>query len=184
MLDDRYISLLGNFDRIHPDTKIGKNVRIGEGTVIEKECEIGDNTLIGHNCVLRPRTKIGHDSMIGHLTVFEGDNKVGNDVVVHSQCHITSHTVIEDHVFVGPTVTFINTRNIKHGRNIPLVLDAAVIRYGARIGAKSIILPGVEVGREAVVGAGSVITKDCKPFGMYIGPAAKFVKEVPIEERL
>lgn len=179
---DKWIRLLGNMAPIHPDTVFGKDVRIGEGVIIEEGCEIGDNSLIGHYCVLRPRTKIGHDTVIGHLTNFEGDTIIGNNVLIHAQCHITQGVIIEDQVFMGPTVTLINTAKIKHGRNFPLITKGPIIRYGVRIGARTLIMPGREIGREALIGGGSVVTKNIPAKECWVGTPAKLVRMVPEDE--
>jgi acetyltransferase-like isoleucine patch superfamily enzyme len=120
---------------------------------------------------MRPNVHIGDNSKIGHLCVFEGDTFIGEDVLIHAQCHITKGTIIEDKVFLGPGVIGVNDRYMCHARRHvkEFVQEAFIVRMGARIGTGAIILPRVEVGENAVVGAGSVVTKNV---------AAKTVVEV------
>jgi len=182
--DDSHERLLGGFYRIHPGAIIAKDVRIGEGTVIEQGCHIGHNVMIGHYCVLRPDTNIGSSTKIGHLCVFEGSINIEAEVAIQSQCFIAEHTYISAKAYLGPKVMTLAVRKIRHTRRFPLKWDGVYISYGARIGAGSIILPGVTIRREALIGAGSVVTKDCDSYGIYIGSPAKKVGEVPEEERL
>ena len=180
----KYLDLCGDNDRIHWSTKFGDTVRIGFGTVIEKDCKIGHNTLIGHNCVLRPGTVIGDNCMVGHGTVFEGKCFIGHRVLIHAQCHVTLGTVIEDDVFVAVMVTFANTKNIVHGRNFPLVLEAPIVRRAARIGCNVSLTPGVEIGTNAFIGMGSVVTKNVPAGEMWFGNPARYIKDVPENEWL
>jgi len=181
---NKYKNLLGEWYRIHPGVKFGENVRIGENVVIEDGCEIGDNCLIGHNVVMRPRVKIGNNTMIGHGTVFEGDAWTGNNITIHSQCHITQYVIIEDQTFIGPGTILINTYRISHGRSFPARLRGPHVGYGCRVGSGSVLMPGVTLGREVVIGANATVTRDCDSFGIYIGSPAKFVKAVPEDEYL
>lgn len=180
----KYQNALGNNPPIHPETKFGKNVRLGYGAVIEKDCKIGDNTFIGHHTVLRPETKIGNNCVIGHLTVFEGKCIIGDRVSIHAQCHIAIASTIEDDVFIAPLFCGANTQKIKHGRDFDLIETGYTIRRAVRIGIGVLLLPGVEIGENSMIGVGSVITKDVPPREIWFGnPAIKHGK-VPEDEIL
>ena len=181
---ERFTRLHGEFDLIHPDVKFGKNVRIGAGVIIEEGSEIGDNSLIGNYVVMRSRTMIGQDSMIGHLTVCEGDTIIGDRVLIHAQCHITKGVIIEDDVFIAPFFCGANTSQIVHGRNYPLILNPYRINRAARIGIGVIVLPGITIGENAQVAAGSLVTKDIPAEECWQGSPAIFKKKVPREELL
>lgn len=153
--------------------------------VIEGDCYVGDNSFVGNHVVMRPGVKIGSDCMIGHGTVFEGDTLIGDRVLIHAQCHITQHVTMEDDVFLGPMVMTINTRNIKHGReSIELDKKGPYICRAARIGGGSSILPGITIGENALIGAGSVVTKDVPDREVWIGVPAKKVRDVMFAECL
>lgn len=169
---------------IDPSVRIGQNVRIGLNVVIERGCRIGDGSIIGHNVVLRPETAVGRDCRICHGVVCEGDTLIGDRVTVHDQTHLTKGIIIEDDVFIGPGVVTSNTKKIVHGRKIPLAIRPPIILRGARIGAGTIILPGVEIGEEAMIGAGSLVVKDCRAYSVYYGRPAICVQDVPAEEWL
>ena len=137
-------------------------------------------------CVIEPGCDFGLGVKVGYNTVIEEGVKVGSHVRIFHLCNITAGAIIEDDVFIGPGVIMSNTNKISHGRSLEYTGHRAppIIRQGARIGSNVTILPGVVIGREALVGAGSVVTKHCVAFGVYIGSPAKWTKEVPGRERL
>lgn len=180
----RYENVCDTNAPIHWSTRFGKNVRVGEGVVIDEDCVIGDNVFIGHNTVIRNNVKIGNNTVIGHLVVVESNTNIGNSVTIQSQCHITKFATIEDRVFFGPKAMCINTNHISHGRNFKPKLEGPKIGYGCRIGSGAIIMPGVVLEREVEVGANSTVTKNCESFGVYVGSPAKKIRDVNMEERL
>jgi len=151
---------------IHKSVKIGKGTRVSSTAVIEEGCKIGKNCFIGHNVVMRPNTVIGDNTTIGHLTVFEGDCSIGSDCLIHAQCHITKGAVIEDKVFIAPGFIGCNDNDMLHQRRHikEFVPNGYRICYGARLGAGVLVLPGVKIGENAVIGVGSIVTKDVPPF--------------------
>ncbi len=169
---------------ISPDTKFGKNVRLGEGVVIDTGCKIGDNCFIGHNTVIRSGVTLGNNTIIGHLCVIEADTTIGNRTTVQSQCHITKNAIIEDDVFFGFMVGISNTNQIVHGRDIPLKITGPHIKRAARVGSGSMLMPGVVIGENAQVGLGSVVTKNVPDREVWFGNPAVFKRYVPSEEIL
>lgn len=169
---------------IDPNTKFGKNVRLSHYAVIEENCEIGDNTFIGNFVVIKPNTKIGKDCVIGHNTVIEGDCQVGDRVLIHAHCHIDRFASIEDDVFIAAGFLGSNTAKIKHGRNYPLVMVGYTIKRAARIAIGVLVLPGVTIGENALVGAGAVVTKDVPPLTKVMGVPAKIKEKVKGKEIL
>lgn len=158
--------------------------RFGEGVVIEDPCEIGMDTFIGNNTILRPNTKIGDRCKIGHLTVFEGNTVIGDNVVIQSQCHMTRGLIVEDSVFIGPGVFTCNDQRICHLRRHLIEYDekAPKICRAARIGTGAILLPGVVIGENAFIGAGSVVLKNVPPREFWFGNPAKKIKMIPDRE--
>jgi acetyltransferase-like isoleucine patch superfamily enzyme len=160
---------------IDTTAQIGKNTRISETAIIEANCIIGDDCFVGHYVVMRPGTVIGNRTMIGHLTVFEGNCSVGDDCLIHSQCHITMAAKIEDKVFIAPGFIGANDPDMLHQRRHikEFTPQGYIIRKGARIGVGVLLLPGVEIGENAVVGVGSVVTKSVPPFCQVVGVPAR-----------
>jgi acetyltransferase-like isoleucine patch superfamily enzyme len=142
------------------------------GAMVDDSAIIGERTFIGHNVVIEasggkyPQTVIGRHVCIQHL------------------CTITAGIVIEDDVFLGPCVCTLNTRHICWGRDpVIAVRNPPIIRRGARIGGGAVIMPGVDIGEEAEIGAGSVVTKSCKAFSRFIGNPARWAGDIPDGER-
>lgn len=171
------------FDPIHPDAIFGKNVRLGYYVVIEEECEIGDNTYIGNFCVMRPKTKIGKNCKIGHSTVFEGRGRLGDRITIMPHAQICLDAVIEDDVFLGPMYIGLNTKRIAHGRG-KAIYSPPIIKRAARIGGGVIVMPGVVVGENSLVGAGALVTKDVPDRAIVMGMPARIVGQVPEKEIL
>lgn len=181
---------LGKNVKIYPNVFIGNNCEIGDNTIIhygafiEHDCVVGNNCRVGTHAVLRRGTQIKDYSVFSHLSVSEGNNCIGNHVTVQSQCHITEGIVIEDWVFIAPFFIGANTRRISHGRKkIRLIKEPPHIKFGARIAVNVTVLPKVIIGREALIGAGSVVTKDIPDFAIAFGVPAKVRGEVPTDER-
>ena len=164
--------------------KIGKNTVVSKTAIIENYCIIGDDCFIGNYVVMRPNTKIGNRTVVGHLTVFEGDCTVGDDCLIHAQCHITKGAVIEDKVFIAPMFCGANDQDMLHQRRHlkEFVPKGYTIKHGARIGIGVLVLPGLIIGENSVVGVGSVVTRNIPSGTKWYGNPAKYRGEVdPIE---
>jgi len=173
------------FDPIHPDVIFGKNVKVRYFVVIENDCKIGDDSFIGNFVMIRSGCKFGKKCVIGHSVVFESNGIFGNHVTINSNSHMTQGIIVEDDVFFGPGVVTMNTRHISYGRkNVPKTYTPPIIKRASRIGAGSLILPGVTVGENALVAAGSVVTKDVQDRTIVMGIPAKIIGEVPENEIL
>jgi acetyltransferase-like isoleucine patch superfamily enzyme len=141
---------------------------------------IHPTAIVGEECDLHP------DVDIREFALLRGHVKVGRNVVIYQFANIAWGTVIEDDVYIGVRVTTTNTKRIWHKRiKMPFPPRQPVtIRRGARIGAGAIILPGVTIGEQCYIGAGSVVTKDTKPFHTYVGNPARDIGLIPENERL
>jgi len=158
---------------------IGDDVIIRNGGIIYSGCQIDDRTMLGHYVVMRDGTKIGKDCMVGHHVVFEGATEVGNFTAIHSQCHVSSYSEIGSYVFMGPMVVSTNDPVMNHMRkNIKIVYKGITIHHGARIGGGCVLMPGITIGREALIGAGSLVTKDVPDYAIVYGSPAKIMGKV------
>lgn len=133
---------------------------------------------------MRTETKLGSHSVFGTHSQSEGKNEIGDNVRIHTCCHITQGVAIEDYVFVAPFFMGANTHRITHGRKIPKVVDAYRIKFGARIGVCVTVMPGVTIGRESLVGANSLLTKDVPDYAIVFGVPATVRGFVPQDERI
>lgn len=166
-------------------TEIGENVLIRPNNVIYTGCQIGHNSTLSHNIIMRELSVIGHNTSLGCLIKCEGYMTIGNFCSIHAMNLLSSFMTIEDYVFIGPCTTTINDFRMYYKREaIKGEVKGPTIKFGARIASSVTIMPGVVVGREAVVGAGAVVTKDVPDFKIVYGVPARIVADVPEEEKL
>jgi acetyltransferase-like isoleucine patch superfamily enzyme len=145
-----------------PKYAILKGMEIGEGTKIYDQVNL-------FGC------KIGKNSKIDAFVYIEEGVTIGDNCKIRPFVFIPSGVTIEDNVFIGPNVTFTNDKHPRAQGN--WTLTPIVVKRGASIGANSVILPGVTIGEEALVGAGSVVTKNVKSKTVVVGNPAKVLKE-------
>lgn len=156
--------------------------KIESTAVIEEGAIIGENCYIGHFTLIRKGATIGNNTQIrSHCYIGEGV-KIGNYVMVRPFSDICKSTIIEDKVFVGMGCMTSNTRRIAYLRPYEDINTPPKICYAARIGVDVTILPGVIIGENCLVGAGSVVTKNTNPKGVYIGVPAQYIEDVKEEE--
>jgi acetyltransferase-like isoleucine patch superfamily enzyme len=140
---------------------LGPHCLVRSHTVLYSGVEIGHHSQTGHHVVIRENTKVGHHSVIGTGVKVEMNTIIGNHSVAESQAHITGNMIIEDYVFVGPGVITTNDKRMlwrRSGSGTDLV--GPTLRWGCRIGGGAVLMPGVTIGREAIVSAGAVVTAD------------------------
>lgn len=155
---------------------IASGVVIGTGVVVYEHCVLEEDVMIADLAAIREKVCIGRGSRIGRLTTIECNSSIGRESVVQTACHITGDAIIGDNVFLGPEVC---TTNDKHMLRHPGgFLKGPVIRDGASVGANCTLLSGIEIGKEAVIGAGAVVTKNVPAREVWFGVPACFVKKV------
>jgi len=170
---------------IHPSVKVGDYFKKGKNVIIDEDVIIGKNVFIGHSSVIRSGVVIGDNCVIGHLVVVERETTIGEGTTIQSQCHVTAYATVGRNCYFGPCVTLINEWKISsHGRPLKQTLLGPTIGDGCRIGARSLIMPGVVIGKNAMVGAGAIITKEIGENEVWFGKQAKRQGIVPVEERL
>ena len=126
---------------------------------------IADQASIRENC------SIGRNTIIGRASTVENNTKIGDLCKIETGAHITGNAIIKKNVFIGPHVTMTNDKYMGKVKNIQLI--GPIIESGAKIGANATILPAVRIGKLAVVGAGSVVTKNVSNNTTVIGVPAK-----------
>jgi acetyltransferase-like isoleucine patch superfamily enzyme len=163
--------------------RIGDGVSVGAGAVVLAGVELGAGCVVGDQAHVRERASIGPDSVVGRGASVENDVRVGARVRLQTNAYITAWSVVEDDVFVAPGVT--TTNDPTAGRRQPgQELRGPTLRRGCRIGAGAVLLPGLEVGEEAFVAAGAVVTADVPARAVVMGVPARVVREVAEEELL
>ena len=155
--------------------QLGAAALIRSHTVIYRGNTIGDRFQTGHGVLIRESNRIGVDCSIGSHTIVEHHVEIGDRVRIHSNAFIPEHSVIEDGAWIGPCVTFTNARYpLSPGAKASLA--GPIVRRDAKIGANATLLPGVVIGRRALVGAGSVVVEDVPDDAVVVGNPARFVR--------
>ena len=145
---------------IHPTAIVGKTAKIGKGTKIWHFVHIREDAEIGEECVL------GHSVYVGKGV------KIGNRVKLENRATIYQGIRIEDNVFVGPHVTFTNDP-YPRSYSTEWKMVPTLVEKGASIGAGAVIICGITIGEHAMIGAGSIVTKDIPPHALTYGNPAK-----------
>lgn len=137
---------------------------------------IPESTRIWQYVVILPKAVIGENCNICSHCFVENDVKMGNDVTVKCGVYLWDGITIEDQVQIGPNVTFTNDKYPRAKQAFDL--KRTLIKRGASIGAAAVILGGVTIGENAMIGAGSVVTKDVPAGELWVGHPAKFVRKI------
>ena len=156
---------------------IGAGATIRAFTTIYAGSTFGERLQTGHGASVREDNEVGDDVSIGTHAVLEFGNRIGHRVRIHTGCFLELVTV-EDDVFLGPHVVFTDDPHPMNCPDYRRCKGGAVVRRLARIGANSTILPGVEIGEDSLVGAGSVVTRDVPPGMVVAGNPARVIKRV------
>lgn len=165
------------YDAGELETVIGNNALIRSHTVIYAGNKIGKNFQTGNKANIREFNEIGDNVSVGTLSVVEHHVKIGNGVRIHTQVFIPEFTTLEDECWIGPNVVITNAKYPK-SPSAKQELKGAYIKKFAIIGANSTLLPGIIIGEHAIVGAGSVVTKDVPTHTVVVGNPAKVIKQV------
>jgi UDP-2-acetamido-3-amino-2,3-dideoxy-glucuronate N-acetyltransferase len=161
---------------------LGEGVTIGAAAVVLAGARIGDRCVVADQAHVRERTEIGAESVVGRGASVENDVRIGARVKLQTGAYVTAWSVLEDDVFVAPGVVLTNDPTA--GRRRGEQLRGAVLRRACRIGGGAVLLPGVEVGEDAFVGAGAVVTRAVPARKVAMGVPAKVVREVGETELL
>ncbi len=158
-------------------TQIGENATLRSHTVIYAGNFIGNDFQTGHGVLIREMNQIGDDVSIGSHSIIEHHVRLGNRVRLHSGVFIPEFSVLEDDSWVGPHVVFTNAL-YPLSPSAKANLAGPHIMQGAKIGANSTLLPGVVIGRNALIGAGSVVVRDVPDGKVVVGNPARVIKDV------
>ena len=158
-------------------TSIGSGAHIRSHTVIYAGNRIGDNFQTGNKVNIRELNEIGNNVSVGTLSVIEHHVKIGDNVRIHSQVFIPEYSVIEDNAWLGHNDALTNAK-YPVSPGVKQSLKGPVIRKWAKIGANATILPGVVIGENALVGAGSVVVHDVPDGAVVVGNPARIIKNI------
>jgi len=159
------------------ETIIGKNAVIRSHTVIYAGNVIGDDFQTGNKANIRELNEVGDNVSIGTLSIVEHHVKIGNGVRIHSQAFIPEYCVLEEGCWIGPNVVLTNAK-YPNSPNAKAELAGVHIMKNAKIGANATVLPGIIIEENALVGAGSVITKDVPGDIVVVGNPARIIGDM------
>ena len=127
---------------------------------------------------------VGDDVVIGRGSLVENDTTIGASTKIQADAYITAYSTLEDNVFIAPCVVTTNENFMGRTEKRHDLIKGPTIRRGARIGGGAVLLPGIEIGEEAFVGAGAVVTKDVQPRMLVVGNPARVMRPVAPDELL
>lgn len=142
-----------------------------------KSKDIGESTTVWQFCVILAGAKIGNNCNINCQVFIENDVVIGNNVTIKPGVQIWNGITLEDNVFIGSNATFTNDLKPR-SKQYPEKFLRTIVKAGASIGANATILPGIIIGENAMIGAGSVVLKDVPANTIWVGNPAKQIKEL------
>lgn len=152
---------------------IGKNALVRSGSIIYAGSQIGDNFQTGHQVTIRENAHIGNNVSVGTLSDIQGYCKIGNYVRFQSHVYIAQLSTIDDFVWIFPYVVLTNDPTPPSENMV-----GSHIHSFAAVAAGAIILPGLDIGQDCLIGAGATVTKSVEPYTVVVGNPAKTVSDI------
>jgi acetyltransferase-like isoleucine patch superfamily enzyme len=167
-----------------PPTVIGDGTIVSTGAIVFAGSTIGARVILGDQSCVRERVEIGDDVVLGRGSLIENDTVVGAMTKIQADAYITAYSTLEDNVFIAPCVVTTNDNFMGRTERRHEFVKGPTIRRGARVGGGAILCPAIEVGEEAFVGAGAVVTKDVPARMVVVGNPARVLRAVNDDELL
>jgi UDP-2-acetamido-3-amino-2,3-dideoxy-glucuronate N-acetyltransferase len=167
-----------------PPAEIGDGTLVSTGAIVFAGTRIGARVVVGDQSCVRERVILGDDVVLGRGALVENDTTIGAMSRIQAEAYITAYSTLEEHVFIAPCVVTTNDNFMGRTEKRHALRKGPTIRRGARVGGGAILCPAVEIGEEAFVGAGAVVTKDVPPRVIVVGNPARVLRDVPEDELL
>ena len=167
-----------------PPARIGDGTVVSTGAIVFAGSTVGANCVVGDQSCIRERVTLADDCILGRGSLIENDTTVGAGTRIQAEAYITAYSTLEEDVFIAPCVVTTNDNFMGRTEQRKALMKGPTIRRSARIGGGAILCPGVEIGEEAFVGAGAVVTKDVPPRVIVVGNPARVLRGVPEDELL
>ena len=167
-----------------PPLELGAGTIVSTGAVVFAGTTVGERVIVGDQSCIRERCTIGDDVVLGRGSFVENDTSVGALTKIQAHAYITAYSLLEDNVFIAPCVITTNDNFMGRTEKRHALMRGPTIRRGARVGGGAVLLPGIEIGEEAFIGAGAVVVRDVEARALMVGNPARRLREVPVEELL
>jgi acetyltransferase-like isoleucine patch superfamily enzyme len=167
-----------------PPAELADGAVVSTGAVVFAGTTIGARTIVGDQACVRERCAIGDDVVVGRGSLVENDTTVGARTKIQANAYVTAYSTLEEDVFIAPCVVTTNDNFMGRTEARHELVKGPTIRRGARVGGGAVICPGVEIGEEAFIGAGAVVTKDVSPRMVAVGVPARAIRPVSEDELL
>jgi acetyltransferase-like isoleucine patch superfamily enzyme len=165
-----------------PPTTIGDGTVISTGAIVFAGSSIGSGCIVGDQSCIRERVTMADNCILGRGSLIENDTTVGAGTRIQAEAYITAYSTLEEDVFIAPCVVTTNDNFMGRTEKRKSLMKGPTIRRGARVGGGAILLPGIEVGEEAFIAAGAVVTKDVPPRKLVVGSPARVLRDVADDE--
>jgi acetyltransferase-like isoleucine patch superfamily enzyme len=165
-----------------PPARIGDGTVVSTGAIVFAGSTVGANCVVGDQSCIRERVTLADDCILGRGSLIENDTTVGAGTRIQAEAYITAYSTLEEDVFIAPCVVTTNDNFMGRTEQRKALMKGPTIRRSARIGGGAILCPGVEIGEEAFVGAGAVVTKDVPPRKLVVGSPARVLRDVAAAE--
>jgi acetyltransferase-like isoleucine patch superfamily enzyme len=167
-----------------PPLELGPGTIVSTGAIVFAGTKLGARVIVGDGARVRERCVIGDDVVIGSGSLIENDTTVGSLTKIQAEAYITAYSTLEEEVFIAPCVVTTNDNFMGRTEKRHELIKGPTIRRRARVGGGAVLCPGVEIGEEAFVGAGAVVTRDVPPRAVVVGNPARVLRDVPEDELL
>ena len=167
-----------------PPTVIGDGTIVSTGAIVFAGSQIGARCIVGDQSCIRERVTMADDCILGRGSLIENDTTVGAGSRIQADAYLTAYSTLEEDVFIAPCVVTTNDNFMGRTEQRRGLMRGPTIRRSARVGGGAVLCPGIEIGEEAFVGAGAVVTKNVPPRVIVVGSPARVLRDVdPAELR-
>ena len=171
-------------DQALPPLTVGDTCIVGTSVVLYRGAAIDAKVLMADLCTVRENVTVGRGTIVGRGVTIENFCSVGRYCKLESESYLCAYCTLEDRVFIAPGVVTSNDNFVGRTQERFKHFKGVTVKKGGRIGANSVTLPGVVIGEDALVAAGSTVTKNVEPRTIVMGCPARPVRPVPVEQLL
>ncbi len=167
-----------------PRLELGPGTVVSTGATVFAGTRLGARVIVGDQACVRERCVVEDDVVIGRGSLVENDSTIGALTKIQAHAYITAYSTLEREVFIAPCVVTTNDNFMGRTDKRHALVRGPTIRRGARVGGGAVLLPGIEIGEDAFVGAGAVVLRDVPARAVVVGNPARQIREVPDDELL